>query len=51
MRRKVWYDPVSQEGQKFVFLRKDPSVLSLISFANSRFQSVKYSIDALAFLI
>jgi hypothetical protein len=51
VRQKVWYNPISQEGQKYIFLRNDPNVLSLISFANSLFQAIKYSIDALSFLI
>lgn len=51
MRQKVWYDPIAQEGQKFIFLRSDPKVLSLISFANIKFQAIKFSIDALSFLI
>jgi hypothetical protein len=49
--KKIWYNSVTQEGQRFMFYQNDPSVLSLLVFSSSEFQSIKMCIDAISFLV
>jgi hypothetical protein len=42
---------MSLEGQKFFFYNNDPTMLSLVTFSASEFQSIKLCIDAISFLV